>query len=156
MAADSRVIDLLNEVLTAELTAVNQYFIHGKMCGNWGYERLAKDKRHESIEEMKDADRVIERILYLDGVPNMQRYNPVRVGENVSEMHRLDLDLERAAIGRLNAGIAVCREAGDNGTRAMLEEILEGEERSADHLQAQLTLIEQVGLQGYLAEQIKD
>jgi len=151
----SPVVDLLNEVLTAELTAINQYFVHGKMCRNWGYERLAEDKRRESIEEMKDADRVIERILYLDGVPNMQRLFPVRVGESVPEMHQLDLQLEQEAVGRLNRGIAACRDAGDNGTRLLLEEILKGEEKAVDHLQAQLTLIAQVGAQQYLAEQMK-
>ena len=101
MQGDSQVLEALNEVLTAELTAINQYFIHAKMCANWGYQRLARKKREESIDEMKDADAVIERILYLDGVPNMQRMNPVRVGEDPIEQHRLDLALEVDAVGPL-------------------------------------------------------
>src|SRR5215813_15195472 len=105
MRGDPAVIEALNDVLTAELTAVNQYFIHFRMCENWGYPRLAKKKREESIDEMKDADRLIARILYLEGVPNMQRLNPVRVGEDPVEQHRLDLALESEAIRRLNAGI---------------------------------------------------
>ena len=123
MRGDSAVIEALNDVLTAELTAVNQYFIHHKMCENWGYQRLAKKKYEESIGEMKDADAVIERILYLEGVPNMQRLNPVRVGEDPIEQHRLDLALETEAIVRLNAGIALCREKGDNGSRELLVRI---------------------------------
>src|SRR6185503_7918705 len=106
---DPNVIDMLNAVLTSELTAINQYFIHHKMCENWGYKRLSKKKYEESIGEMKDADAVIERILYLEGVPNMQRLNPVRVGEDPIEQHKLDLALETEAIKRLNAGIALCR-----------------------------------------------
>jgi bacterioferritin len=153
---DPKVIELLNEVLTAELTAINQYFVHAKMCGNWGYEVLRKDKWDESIQDMKDADALIDRILLLDGVPNMQRYNPVMVGEDVAEMHRLDLQLELAAVERLNRAIAVCRDAGDNGTRTVLEEILGGEEEAVDHLEAQLELIDQVGLQNYLATQIHE
>src|SRR4030095_3678187 len=114
MRGDPAVIEVLNDVLTAELTAVNQYFIHHKMCENWGYRRLAKKKYEESIGEMKDADEVIERILYLEGVPNMQRLNPVRVGEDPGEEHRLDLALETEAIKRLNARIAVCRGTREN------------------------------------------
>jgi bacterioferritin len=143
-------------VLTAELTAINQYFIHHKMCENWGYERLSHQKRHESIDEMKDADHVMDRILYLDGVPNMQRLNPVCVGEDPIEQHRLDLTLETEAIKRLNDAIALCRDKGDNGTREMLEEILKGEEDSADWLEAQLHIVEEIGKEVYLAEQIKD
>jgi len=156
MRGDAQVIESLNDVLTAELTAINQYFIHHKMCENWGYERLAKKKREESIGEMKDADSVIERILYLDGVPNMQRLNPVRVGEDPVEQHRLDLALETAAIERLNGAITLCRDKGDNGTRHLLEQILEGEEESADWLEAQLHIVEEIGKERYLAEQIHD
>jgi bacterioferritin len=151
---DAKVIEVLNAVLTAELTAVNQYFIHHKMCANWGYPRLAHKKREESIDEMKDADAVIGRILYLDGIPNMQRLNPVQVGEDPVEQHRLDLALETEAIKRLNDGIALCREKGDNGTRELLEGILKGEESSADWLEAQLHIVEQIGAERYLAEQI--
>lgn len=153
---DAQVIELLNEILTAELTAINQYFIHAKMCANWGFERLAKKKREESIDEMKDADHVIARILYLDGIPNMQRLNPVRVGEDPIEQHRLDLELETEAIQRLNDAIELARSKGDNGSRELLEDILEGEEHSADWLEAQLHLVKEIGKERYLAEQIHE
>ena len=156
MRGDPQVIEILNEILTAELTAINQYFIHAKMCANWGYNRLAKQKRDESIDEMKDADAVIERILYLDGVPNMQRMNPVRVGENPIEQHELDLELEKGAVERYNRGIALARERGDNGTRSLLERLLHGEEHSVDWLESQLHVIGQIGKERYLAEQIHD
>jgi bacterioferritin len=156
MKGDPQVLELLNAVLTAELTAVNQYFIHHKMCDNWGYERLSKKKREESIGEMKDADAVIERILYLEGVPNMQRLNPVKVGEDPIEQHKLDLALEKDAIGRLNTGIALCVEKGDNGTRELLEKILVGEESGADWLESQLHIVGEIGKERYLAEQIHE
>ena len=154
MKGDAKVIEALNDVLTAELTAINQYFVHAKMCDNWGYQRLASKKREESIEEMKHADNVIERILFLDGVPNMQRLNPVRVGEEPVEQHQVDLELELEAVQRINEAIALCRDKGDNGTRELLEEILEDEEESVDWLEAQLHLVEEVGRERYLAEQI--
>ena len=153
---DPQLLEALNAVLTAELTAVNQYFIHFRMCENWGYQRLAKNKREESIDEMKDADHVIARILYLDGVPNMQRLNPVRVGEDPIEQHRLDLELETEAIQRLNDAIELARSKGDNGSRELLEDILEGEEHSADWLEAQLHLVKEIGKERYLAEQIHE
>jgi bacterioferritin len=153
---DPKVIEALNEVLTAELTAINQYFIHHKMCENWGYERLSKKKRAESVDEMKHADTVIERILYFDGVPNMQRLSPVRVGENPIEQHKLDLAVETEAIDRLNRCIALCREKGDNGSREILESILEDEEEGADWLEAQLHIVDEIGPERYLAEQIHD
>jgi bacterioferritin len=156
MKGDTQVLELLNAVLTAELTAINQYFIHHKMCENWGYERLSHKKREESIGEMKDADAVIERILYLEGVPNMQRLNPVRVGEDAIEQHKLDLALERDAIERLNKGIAVCVAKGDNGTRELLEKILVGEESGADWLESQLHIVGEIGKERYLAEQIHE
>ena len=154
MKGDTAIIEALNEVLTAELTAINQYFIHHKMCENWGYQKLSGKKREESIGEMKDAEAIIERILYLDGVPNMQRVNPVSVGEEPVEQHRLDLSVETGAIERLNKAIALCREKADNGTRELLEGILKGEEESADWLEAQLYIVEQIGAEKYLAEQI--
>src|SRR5689334_1653052 len=141
MKGDPQVIDVLNEILTAELTAINQYYIHAKMCENWGYKKLYKWKRKESIEEMKDADVLIERILYLDGVPNMQRLNPVRVGENAVEQHELDLAIETAAIERLNRAIKLARDKGDNGTAELLEHILKGEEHSAEELEAHLLVV---------------
>jgi bacterioferritin len=156
MRGDAEVIEILNEVLTAELTAINQYFIHHKMCENWGYEKLSKKKREESIDEMKDADHVIARILYFDGVPNMQRLSPVQVGEDPIEQHRLDLTVEVSAVERLNRGIALCREKGDNGSREMLEDILTGEEESVDWLEAQLHIVDEIGKEAYLAEQIHD
>lgn len=156
MKSDPAIIDLLNEVLTAELTAINQYFIHAKMCENWGYKRLSAQKRHESIGEMKHADAVIERILYLDGIPNLQRLNPVRVGEDPVEQHRNDLALEVEAIARLNKGIALCVTKGDNGTRELLASILKNEEEGADFLETQLHLVEEVGKAKYLAEQIHE
>lgn len=154
MRGDPEVIQALNEILTAELTAINQYFIHSRMCENWGYERLTKKKYEESIDEMKDADRLIKRILYLEGVPNMQRLSPVRVGEDAIEQHKLDLALETESIARLNKAIALCTAKGDSGTREILEHVLKGEEASADWLESQLHVIGEIGKERYLAEQI--
>ena len=156
MKGDTAIIEALNEVLTSELTAINQYFIHHKMCENWGYERLAKKKREESVEEMKHADAVIGRILYLEGIPNMQRLSSVRIGENPVEQHKVDLALEVEAVARLNKAIALCREKADNGSRELLEDILGDEEESIDWLEAQLHIIEEIGKEQYLAEQIHD
>ena len=154
MKGNDDVIGLLNEVLTSELTAINQYFIHHKMCEDWGFHVIAQKKRSESIEEMKHADSVIARILFLDGMPNMQRLFPVKVGEDPVEQHRLDLELELEAVKRLNDGIALCREKGDNGTRELLEDILAQEEEGIDWLEAQLHLADTVGKERYLAEQM--
>ncbi len=156
MKGDEKVIELLNEVLTAELTAINQYFIHAKMLANWGYRRLAAYKRKESIEEMRHADEVIDRILYLEGVPNMQRLNPVRVGENILEIHTVDLALEVEAVSRLNRGIAATTAAADNGTRALFEKILKEEEEAVDWLEAHLGMIAELGKERYLAQMIGD
>jgi bacterioferritin len=156
MQGDPQVIELLNEVLTAELTAVNQYFLDAKMFDNWGYERLAERFRSESIDEMKDADHLIERLLYLDGHPNLQRLGTIRTGESPIEKLSLALTLEKEAIARLNPGIALCVERGDNGSRELLAEILEGEEDHADWLESQLSLVEQLGQDHYLAQQIRD
>ena len=156
MKGHEQVIHLLNEVLTAELTAINQYFIHARMCENWGYKRLWKKVREESIGEMRHADRLIERILYLEGVPNLQRLGKVNVGQTVPEQLRLDLEVERTAVSALNAGIEMCRTAGDNGTRDLLEEILKAEEDHIDWIEEQLELIKQVGEGHYLAQQIKE
>ena len=156
MRGDPEVIELLNEVLTAELTAINQYFIHAKMCDNWGYDRLAEHIRDESIDEMKHADSLIERILFLEGVPNMQRLYPVRVGETVKEQFELDLAVEVEAVKRFNDGIALAVEVGDNATRHMLEEMLVSEEDHADWLETQLESMRQVGEQNYLAQQLHD
>jgi bacterioferritin len=151
---DAKVIEALNDVLTSELTAINQYFIHARMCDNWGYRKLAAKKREESMEEMRHADEVIARILLLDGIPNMQRLNPVRVGEEPIEQHQVDLELEVEARKRLNEGIALCRDKADNGTRELLERILKDEEQAIDWLEAQLHIVKEIGRERYLAEQI--
>jgi len=156
MKGHDQVVTLLNDILTAELTAINQYFIHARMCENWGYKRLWKKLRDESIGEMRHADRLIERVLYLEGVPNVQRLGKVNVGQTVPEQLRLDLELERSGVAALNAGIEVCRGAGDNGSRDLLEEILESEESHIDWIEEQLELIKQVGEGHYLAQQIKE
>jgi bacterioferritin len=153
MQGNQAVIDLLNDVLAGELAAINQYFLDAKMCDNWGYQRLGARFRDDSISEMKDADELIERILYLEGHPNIQG-SQVRVGGTVPEKLALALELERQAITRLNRGIAVCAEKGDNGSRELLVSILEGEERHADWLESQLALIGAIGDALYLAQQI--
>ncbi len=155
MKGSDKVIELLNQVLTNELTAINQYYLHARMCDNWGYDRLWHKIRDESVDEMKHADKVIERVLYLDGLPNVQRLEKINVGQTVEEMLRLDFDLEKQAIPVLNRGIALCRDESDNGSAELLEDILEDEEEHANWLEAQLILIQQMGLQFYLAEQIK-
>jgi bacterioferritin len=142
--------------LTAELTAINQYFVHAKMCQNWGYSRLYKRIKAESIDEMKHADRLIERILYLEGLPNLQRLHKINVGQTVAEQLKLDLELETIAIKALNEGIELARSLADNGSRELLENILVSEEEHTDWLEAQLNLIQQVGEANYLAQQIKD
>ena len=156
MKGPDQVVTLLNDILTAELTAINQYFIHARMCENWGYKRLWKKLRDESIGEMHHADRLIERVLYLDGVPNVQRLGKVNVGQTVPEQLRLDLELERVAVIALNAGVELCRSVGDNGSRDLLEEILKSEEDHVDWIEEQLELIKQVGEAHYLAQQIKE
>ena len=156
MKGNKDVVDLLNAVLTNELTAINQYFLHARMCENWGYERLWKKVRQESVDEMKHADEIIERVLFLEGLPNVQRLANVTIGQTVDEQLRLDLALEQRAIPVLNRGIEQCRQAGDNGTAELLEDLLEDEEEHANWLEAQLSLVAQVGLQNYLAEQIKN
>lgn len=156
MKGDKKIIEILNEVLTAELTAINQYFVHGEMCENWGFARLQGVIRKHSIGEMKHAEEIIERILFLDGIPNMQRLGKINIGENVPEILRLDLALEMEAVARLNPQIEVCRTLDDNATRHLLEEILTDEEEHIDWIEAQLALIEQVGAQNYLAQQIRE
>jgi bacterioferritin len=147
------VIEMLNDVLCAELTGINQYFIHAMMCANWHYDKLAKHSREESIEEMKHAEEVIERILYLDGVPNMQRYMKVNVGQTVPEQHEFDLSLEKDAVDRLNRGVELARAKGDTGSRLLFEKILHDEEEHIDWLEAQLLQIQEMGLPNYLAQQ---
>lgn len=156
MKGDSEIIDVLNEVLTAELTGINQYFLHGRICENWGYKKLWNFLRKESIDEMKHADSVIARILYLEGLPNLQRLGKINVGESVPEQLEADLALERDAVSRLNRGIELARSKGDNGTRALLEGILVSEEEHIDWIEAQQSLIQQLGLANYLAQQMRD
>ncbi|MGH1344601.1 MAG: bacterioferritin [Nannocystales bacterium] len=155
MKGSDKVIEQLNEVLTAELTAINQYFIHAKMCKDWGYGRLAAHVHHESIDEMKHADEIIERILFLQGIPNVQRYNKITVGETVKEQFELDLKMEYDAVDRFRKAIKVARdEEGDETTGLLLEKMLASEEEHVDWLETQLELINQVGLQNYLSQQI--
>ena len=156
MKGDKQVIEILNEVLSAELTGINQYFIHAMMCANWRYKRLAEHSRKESIEEMTHAQQVIERLLYLDGVPNMQKYMKINVGQNVQEQHQFDLEVEKSAVERLNRGVALCRDKGDNGTKVLLEKLLHEEEEHVDWLEAQLQQIKDMGIQNYLAQQIDE
>jgi len=156
MKGDPKIIEILNDVLTAELTAINQYFVHAEMCENWGYDRLHHIIRKHSIGEMKHAEELIERILFLEGIPNVQRLGKINIGENVPEIIKVDYALELEALPRLNAGIETCRELGDNNSRHLLEEILEDEEEHVDWLEAQIALLEQVGVQHYLAQQIKE
>ncbi len=153
MQSSPEIIELLNDVLTAELTAVNQYFVHAKMQDNWGYKRLAEKGREESFGEMKHAEQLIERILYLEGVPNMQRLGTVRVGETVTEQITLELETEKDAITRLANGIELCRRT-DEGSRLLLESILSAEEEHADWLETQLELIKQIGEGLYLNTQV--
>lgn len=154
MRGNDKIIELLNEVLTAELTAINQYFIHAKMCANWGYNRLAAKVREESIDEMRHADRIIERILFLEGVPNLQRLGKVNVGETVKEQFELDLKLEYEAIARLNRAITTTRDLADNTSRELLVQILTSEEEHTDWLETQLELIKQLGEQLYYSQQL--
>jgi bacterioferritin len=155
MKGNDEVLALLNELLTNELTAINQYYIHAKMCENWGYERLAAKIRLESIDEMRHADMVIGRILFLEGMPNMQRYNKLHVGETVKEQLGSDLQLEYSAITFLNKGIEAARKANDNASEDLFTKILVAEEQHTDWLETQLELIRQVGEQNYLAQQMK-
>jgi bacterioferritin len=153
MQSTPEIIELLNDVLTAELTAINQYFIHYKMQENWGYQRLASKGKEESFGEMKHAEELIERILYLEGVPNMQRLGPVKVGETVPEQLKAELETEKEAIARLAAGVEQCRRS-DEGTRLLLEEILSQEEDHADWLETQLSMINDLGEGLYLNAQV--
>ena len=155
MKGNDDVIELLNDVLTAELTAVNQYFVDAKMLGNWGYGGLAAKFREDSIDEMKDAEALVDRILYLEGMPNLQRLGTLQIGENAVEKLTLALDVETEAIARLNRGVALCTTAADHGSRQVLETILAGEEEHADWLETQLELVRQIGEPLYLSQQLE-
>ncbi len=154
MKGDAKVLAVLQEVLKAELTAINQYFLHAEMYENWGYSKLADYVRKESIDEMKHAEKLMERILYLDGSPNMTDYFKINIGGTVEQQFKNDLQVEYDAVKRLNAGVHTCSAQNDAGSRELLEHILVDEEHHIDWLEAQLTLIEQMGIQNYLAQQM--
>ena len=154
MKGDPKVIELLNKALKLELTAINQYFLHARMFKNWGFTRLGEIEYHESIDEMKHADKLIERILFLEGLPNLQDLDKIRIGENVEEALRADLDVEMRAHPFYRDAITHCEQARDYITRELFEDILEGEEEHIDFLETQLDLIKSVGLQNYLQSQM--
>ncbi len=154
MKGDAKVIVVLNQVLKAELTAINQYFLHAEMCENWGYEKLAKHTRKESIEEMQHAEKLMERILLLDGTPNMSDYFKINIGQHVKAQLQNDLNVEYEAVKRLNTGIEACVTAGDNGSRDLLEEILTDEEEHIDWLEGQLHAIGEMGIENYVAKEL--
>ena len=156
MKGDKKVIDYLNQVLKGELTAINQYFLHSRMYRNWGFKDLAKHEYEESIDEMKHADKLIERILFLDGLPNLQMLGKLLIGENPQEVMRCDLALENQALPDLRAGIAYCEQIGDYITRELFEDILESEEEHIDWLETQLGLINSLGETPYLQTKIGD
>jgi bacterioferritin len=151
---DPQVLELLNEVLTNELTAVNQYFLHARMQKNWGFAKLGEHTYHESIDEMKHADQLIERILFLEGHPNVQRLDPVRIGETVPEQLQADMAVEVHAVDALQRGIAACQDKGDVVTRLLFESILASEEEHIDYLETQLSLLQSLGEAQYLAQHL--
>jgi bacterioferritin len=155
MKGDPKIIDALNDVLTAELTAINMYFLASRMLRHWGFERLAQYMGKESIDEMKHAQSLIDRILYLDGMPNVQRLGKVKIGENVLEQFKLDLEEEHAAVKRLNDYVELARSLGDHGTDELFRHILTSEEEHIDWLETQIDLFEKLGDKAYLAEQLK-
>ncbi|HEY9552361.1 bacterioferritin [Allosphingosinicella sp.] len=155
MKGDAKVLDYLNEALKNELTAVNQYWLHYRMLDNWGVKRLAEFERHESIDEMKHADRLAERILFLDGLPNFQMLGRLRIGETVEEILKADLELEREALPQLRGAIEYCETKRDYVTRDLLVEILDNEEEHVDTLETQFEMIERMGLQNYIQLQSK-
>lgn len=154
MKGNDQIIDALNRALTIELTAINQYFCQSKMCANWGYTKLAKKHYEESIGEMKHAEKIIERVIFLDGVPEIARYDVIRVGANVKEQLEFDLTLEMGGVNTYNAGVTLAAQVKDNGTRELMERILIESEEHVDWLETQLNLIKEIGLENYLTEQM--
>jgi bacterioferritin len=154
MKGDAKVIEHLNRALYNELTAINQYFLHARMLKKWGFKELAEHEYHESIDEMKHADKLIERILFLEGLPNLQQLGKLLIGENPAEILDCDLRLENAAIPDLRAAIAHCEQVGDYVTRELFEDILESEEEHVDWIETQLGLIDRLGLGPYLQTKI--
>jgi bacterioferritin len=156
MQGSPRIIDLLNGLLSLELRAVNQYFLHYKMCENWGYERMAKKLRAQSLAEMTDAEEIIDRILFFDGQPNLQPFEGFSVGKSVPEHLQLALELEKEAVKRITTVMTACNEEGDTGTREFLAPKLLEEQTHISWLESQLTLLEQIGVANYLAQQIRE
>jgi bacterioferritin len=154
MRGHDKILKFLNEVLKAELTAINQYFLHAKMCENWGYLRLAEYNRKESISEMEHAEKLMQRILFLEGTPNMTELGPIKVGVNVKAQLESDLAIELDALPRLNAAIKASTELADNASRELFEQILIDEEEHVDYLEGQLHIITEIGLDKYLSQQI--
>jgi bacterioferritin len=155
MQGNPQVIEFLNKALYNELTAINQYFLHAKMLKNWGLKELAEHEYHESIDEMKHADRLAERILFLDGLPNFQALGKLRIGESPRELLECDLALELDGLPLLRAAIAHCESVGDAGSRELFTDILESEEEHIDWLETQLALIARIGEQNYLLTKIE-
>ena len=155
MKGDPKVLQLLNRVLRKELTGISQYFVHSRMCRNWGYEALAKHLREESIDEMKHADVIVERILFLDGTPNMAEMDKLLIGSDVRRQLENDLGLETAALAVLRPGIEICNKAGDHATRELLEHIIVEEEKHVDWIESQLHQIQEMGYENYLSIQVR-
>ena len=156
MKGAKEVIEVLNEVLAGELVAINQYFLHAKMCRNWGFNALADYIKKESIDEMRHAETLVDRILYLEGLPNLQRLDKLHIGQTVPEQMRADVDLEYRAVKRLNDGMMLCREKGDQGSEDILRKILVSEEEHVDWLEAQIGQVSELGVANYLAQQIRE
>jgi bacterioferritin len=156
MQGKQEVIDALNDGLTIELTAVNQYFIQGKMCQNWGLQRLGAKQLHESIDEMKHAEKLIDRIIFLEGVPEIARYDVIRPGKDVKEQLQFDLELETKGVLTYRKAVEVCHEHGDPGSRDLIETILVESEEHVDWLESQLDLIDKMGIENYLVTQVGD
>ncbi len=156
MKGEVKIIEALNEILTGELTAINQYFLHARMCKDWGYDRIAGKIYHESIDEMKHAEKLMDRILFLEGIPNVQRLLKINIGESVKEQFESDLALEYDAVAKLKIAIQVAFDLKDHTSRELFESILEDEENHVDWLETQLSLIANIGLANYLAQQIQE